>query len=54
MDDNFLVNYNMTILDTAKVTIGNDVLIGPNTMISTLNHPISPKGRHDHLGISYP
>ena len=54
VDDNFLVNYNVTILDMAKVTIGNDVLIGPNTMISTLNHPITPKGRHDHLGISYP
>lgn len=52
--DNFLANYNVTILDMAKVTMGNDVLIGPNTMISTLNHPIMPKGRHDHLGIAYP
>lgn len=52
--DNFLANYNVTILDMDKVTMGNDMLIGPNTMISTLNHPITPKGRHDHLGIAYP
>ncbi|MBR2130456.1 maltose acetyltransferase [Aerococcus sp.] len=52
--ENFLTNYNATILDMAKVTMGNDVLIGPNTMISTLNHPITPKGRHDHLGLAYP
>lgn len=52
--DNFLANYNVTILDMVKVTMGNDVLIGPNTMISTLNHPITPKGRHDHLGIAHP
>lgn len=52
--DNFLANYNVTILDMAKVTMGNDVLIGSNTMISTLNHPITPKGRYDHLGIAHP
>ena len=52
--DNFLANYNVTILDMDKVTMGNDMLIGPNTMISTLNHPITPKGRHDHLGLAYP
>ncbi|KAF3302578.1 hypothetical protein FPV23_02225 [Carnobacterium sp. PL17RED31] len=54
MDDNFQANCNVAILDMDKSNIGNDVLIGPNTMISTLNHPITPKGRHDHLGIVYP
>lgn len=52
--DNFLANYNVTILDIAKVTIGNDVMIGSNTMISTVNHPITPKRRRDHLGIASP
>lgn len=52
--DNFLANYNVTILDIAKVTIGNDVMIGPNTLISTVNHPITPQGRRDHLAVASP
>ena len=40
---NFLANYN--------VTIGDYVMIGPNTLISTVNHPITPLGRRKHLGI---
>jgi len=51
---NFLANYNVTILDIAPVTIGDYVMIGPNTMISTVNHPISPSGRRKHLGIAKP
>lgn len=36
------------------MTIGDYVMIGPNTMISTVNHPISPMGRRKHLGIGKP
>lgn len=36
------------------VTIDDYVMIGPNTMISTVNHPISPMGRRKHLGIGKP
>ncbi|WP_193756622.1 hypothetical protein [Aerococcus viridans] len=54
MNDHFLVIYNATTLDIAKVTIGNDAMIGPKTMNCTVNHPIIPKERHDHLGIAYP
>ncbi|MBR1689755.1 MAG: sugar O-acetyltransferase [Oscillibacter sp.] len=52
--DNFLANYNVTILDIGPVTIGNDVMIGPGTLITTVNHPLSPKGRREHLGIMRP
>lgn len=52
--DNFLANYNVTILDIMPVTIGDNVMIGPNTMISTVNHPLSPAGRRKHLGIGKP
>lgn len=48
--DNFLSNYNVTILDIAPVHIGNYVMIGPNVLITTVNHPLSPKGRRAHLG----
>lgn len=50
----FLCNYNVTILDIAPVHIGDYVMIGPNTMIVTVNHPLSPMGRRKHLGIAKP
>lgn len=37
---NLFINYNCTILDVAKVKIGNNVLIGPNVSIYTAGHPI--------------
>lgn len=52
--DNFLANYNVTILDIAPVYVGNHVMIGPGTLISTVGHPLSPKGRREHLGIAKP
>ncbi|MCM1507995.1 MAG: sugar O-acetyltransferase [Ruminococcus flavefaciens] len=51
---NFLANYNVTILDIAPVTIGDYVMTGPNTLITTVNHPLSPMGRRKHLGIAKP
>lgn len=51
---NFLTNYNVTILDIMPVTIGDYVMIGPNTLITTVNHPIKPMGRRKHLGIGKP
>ncbi len=52
--DDFLMNYNGTILDIRPVTIGNHVMIGPNTLITTVGHPLSPRGRREHLGMAEP
>lgn len=52
--NNFLTNYNVTILDVAPVYIGDDVMIGPNTLITTVGHPISPKARKARMGICKP
>ncbi len=52
--DNFLVNYNVVILDRGPVTIGNNVLIGPGVVISSVGHPISTKGRRAHLARTNP
>ena len=49
--DYFLANYNVTILDGAAFTAGDHVWIGPNTLISCFNHPMTPKGRREHLAI---
>lgn len=51
---NFLANYNVTILDVNVVHIGDNVMIGPHTLITTVGHPISPKGRRKHLGVTGP
>ena len=37
---NFYANYNLTVLDCARVIIGDNVLIGPNVCITTAGHPI--------------
>ena len=52
--DQFLANYNVTILDIMPVRIGDYVMIGPNTLITTVGHPLSPMGRRKHLGIAKP
>lgn len=52
--DEFLANYNVTILDIAKVIMGDNVWIGPGTLIATVGHPLNPAGRRQHLGIAKP
>ncbi len=42
--DDFTGNHNLTILDIREVYIGNHVMIGPNTLITTVGHPLSPQG----------
>lgn len=43
--DNFFANFNLTILDEARVTIGNDVFIGPNVSMYTACHSTDPVER---------
>lgn len=52
--NNFTGNYNLTILDIREVYIGDNVMIGPGTLITTVGHPLSPMGRRKHLGIAKP
>ena len=40
--DNFYSNYNLTILDCAKVKIGDNVMIAPNVSLFTAGHPVDP------------
>ncbi len=44
--DNFFANFNLTILDEAKVYIGNNVFIGPNVSLYTACHPLDPALRN--------
>ncbi len=40
--EKFYSNHNLTIIDVCRVSIGDNVLLGPNVMISTAAHPIHP------------
>ncbi len=44
--DNFFANYNCTILDVAKVTIGSNAFFAPNVSIFTAGHPLHPDVRN--------
>lgn len=43
---NFYANYNCTILDVSKVTIGDNCFMAPNVSIYTAGHPIHPDTRN--------
>lgn len=43
---NFFANYNCTILDVAKVKIGDNCQMAPNVAIYTAGHPIHPDTRN--------
>lgn len=47
--NNFFANYNLTILDEAKVSIGDNVFIGPNVNIYTACHPIEAEPRNTRV-----
>lgn len=50
----FIANYNVTILDIAPVHIGDHCMIGPNTLITSVGHPLDPQKRRNHIGIAKP
>ncbi|MFP5212526.1 MAG: sugar O-acetyltransferase [Acidobacteriota bacterium] len=52
--DNFYANYNCTILDCARVAIGNNVLFGPNVSLLTAGHPIHFEPRMAGLEYAFP
>lgn len=43
---NFYANYNCTIIDVAKVKIGENCFMAPNVAIYTAGHPIYPDTRN--------
>ncbi|MFD1815768.1 sugar O-acetyltransferase [Rhodococcus gannanensis] len=48
------VNYNLTALDVATITIGEDCQIGPNVQLLTPTHPIDPVQRRAKLEAAEP
>jgi maltose O-acetyltransferase len=48
------INYNLTALDVAPITIGEDCQIGPNVQLLTPVHPVEPQPRKDRLEAAKP
>lgn len=46
---NFVGNFNLTILDEACVTIGDNVFIGPNVTIATITHHLDAGKRNSGI-----
>ena len=42
---NVYANFNLTLVDDTEIYIGDNVMIGPNTVIATAGHPIDPELR---------
>ena len=47
-------NYNLTALDVAPISIGEDCQIGPNVQLLTPTHPVEPGPRRDRLEAAEP
>lgn len=44
--NNFIGNFNLSILDEAEVTIGDNVMIGPNCSLITITHALDSERRN--------
>ena len=51
---NTFVNYNLTALDVATITIGRDCQLGPNVQLLTPTHPLAAQPRRDKLEAALP
>lgn len=52
--DKFFANFNLVILDEAKVAFGSHVYIGPNCSFYTAVHPIDPVRRNADIECAKP
>ncbi len=46
---NVFINQNCTLYDLAEISIGDDVMIGPNVSLITSGHPVEPSRRRDYV-----
>ena len=52
--ENFFANFNLVILDEARVTFGDNVFIAPNCAFYTAGHPLDVAQRNARLEYSLP
>lgn len=52
--DNVFINANVTFIDAAPITIGDHTMIAPGCVLTTVDHPKSPKARRDFTSFAAP
>jgi len=52
--NHFYANFNLTVVDDATVTIGDNVMMAPNVTLATAGHPIDPEIRATGQQFSLP
>lgn len=52
--ENFFANFNCLLLDSAEIIFGDNVLLGPNVHIYTVDHPRDAKQRRGGLCMAKP
>jgi len=52
--ENFFANFNCILLDSAEITIGDNVLLGPDVHIYTVDHPRDADRRKQGLCFAKP
>ena len=54
LGDNFYANFNLTLVDDAEISFGDNCMVGPNVTIATAGHPILPELRCQLLQYNLP
>ena len=49
--ENFFSNFNLTVMDDARIYIGDNVMFGPNVSLMATNHPLIA---HERVSMKYP
>jgi maltose O-acetyltransferase len=49
--ENFFANFNLMVMDDARIFIGDNVMFGPNVSLMATNHPLIAKER---ISMKYP
>ena len=52
--ENFFCNFNLTVMDDARIFIGDNVMFGPNVTLCTAGHPIEPELRRQVYQYNFP
>lgn len=52
--NDFTGNHNLTVLDIREVRIGDHVMIGPGTLITTVTHPLDYRQRRLYMAEAQP
>lgn len=52
--DNVYANFNLTLVDDGKITVGNSVMFAPNVVLCTATHPIDPTLREKVVQYNLP